>query len=179
MSDLIFLVGYRGVGKTTIGKGLAKSLEYDFLDTDEEIVRLRHAEITDIVTNEGWEGFRRYEREVLRSLRNLSRTVVATGGGAVVHRQEWKDLGKNGVVVWLTAEVEVLRDRLHEDQLNHSQRPSLTGTGLEDEIATVLSERNPLYQQISHHCLDTGMKEAHEIVHEIVRIVHGSIARAE
>ena len=178
MHDLILFVGYRGVGKTTIAKQLAKSLGYHFLDTDEEIVRRRQAEIADIVASEGWDNFRMYEREVLQSLKNCRRTVVATGGGAVAHQQEWQDLHKKGVVVWLTADREILLDRLRQDSLSPSQRPSITGTGLEEEIITLLNQRNPLYQKVSHYCLDTGNKNVDEIVDEVVGVLSGSMARS-
>lgn len=167
MHSLIFLVGYRGVGKTTIGRQLAESRGYDFIDTDEEIVRQKNAKISEIVAAEGWEGFRRQERDVLRSLKNLSKTVVATGGGAVIHRLEWLDLREIGVVFWLTAAVEIIEDRIRRDRSSSHQRPSLTGFNSEEEITTLLKERNPLYQQTAHHCIDTSGKKVNEIVNEI------------
>lgn len=179
MHDLIILVGYRGVGKTTIGKQLAKSLRYNFLDTDEEIVRRRSAKITEIVAAEGWERFRLYERDVLRTLKNLGGTVVATGGGAVAHQQEWLDLRKRGVVFWLTAAIEVIQDRLQHDPVSVGQRPSLTGAGFKEEISAVLRERNPLYQQAAHHCIDTSRKRVEEVVSEIVAVLNSSKVETE
>lgn len=173
MHDLILLVGYRGVGKTTIGRQLAKSYGFTFLDTDEEIMRRRGASVADIVAAEGWQAFRRYEREVLQSLRNLTGTVVASGGGAVVHQEVWQELRGKGVVFWLTAAVEVLQERLRYDRSSPGQRPSLTGSGMEEEIADLLKVRNPLYRQTAHHCIDTGGKEVPEIVKEIEGVLKG------
>lgn len=179
MNEPVFLVGFRGVGKSTIGKQLAKSLGYDFLDTDEEIVRPKNAEIAEIVATEGWEKFRHYERDVLRTLMNLGGTVVATGGGAAAHQQEWLELRKRGVVFWLTAAIEILQDRLHKDHASPGQRPSLTGSGLQEEISTVLRERNPLYQQAAHHCIDTSQKTVEEIVSEILGVLNTLLVERE
>jgi shikimate kinase len=179
MHDLILLVGYRGVGKTTIGRQLAKSLEYDFLDTDEEIVRRKKMQIAEIVATKGWQEFRQYECEVLLNVRDRRATVVATGGGAIAHQQEWLELRRRGVVFWLTAAAHVLQERLHHDHVSPDTRPSLTGAGLEEEIVTVLRERNPLYKQVAHHCIDTSQKQIQEIVSEILAVLNVPLVTKE
>lgn len=149
--EKIVLIGYRGAGKTTVGKALAEVLGYEFFDTDAGIVQLCGCEIQEIVSIDGWDGFRRRERDVLLSLQDRKRVVVATGGGAVVHGADvWKCVRQNACVVWLQADAAALRARIGLDAKSASQRPSLTGEGSAcDEVERVLQERTPLYRQFS------------------------------
>ncbi|HKJ64985.1 MAG TPA: shikimate kinase AroL [Desulfopila sp.] len=156
MDDLIFLIGYRGVGKTTIGRKLAEFLGYAFVDTDALIVCRKRAAIAAIVAEEGWEEFRRLEKEVLNSLRDGGKKVVATGGGAVLHRQVWQQLRPRGTIFWLTAETESILQRLGADPATEHQRPSLTGQSIAEEAAAVMAERQPLYKCTAHYCVDTS-----------------------
>ena len=155
MAERILLIGYRGAGKSTVGEKLAKALHYDFLDTDEEIIRKGRG-IDEIVAEEGWDVFRQAEREVLHSLGERDRIVVATGGGAVLHKDTWHGLADQGCVIWLRADVEELRKRIGSDEASDSQRPSLTGTDCEDEVLQVLQERLPLYRSLADYSLDTA-----------------------
>lgn len=170
-TDLIILVGYRGVGKTTIGKRLARSLGYAFCDTDEEVVRFQGEDIASIVARLGWQGFRAEEYRVLQRLKKLTKTVVATGGGAIEHRDIWPELQRHAVVVWLHAAQHVICTRISRDSRTQSQRPSLTGAKQEQEIADMLAKRNPLYRQAAQVAIDTGTIPVDEAVAEISRIL--------
>ncbi len=171
MDDLIFLIGYRGVGKTSVGKRLANLLEYDFLDTDLVVTRKKKAAIRDIVDREGWKEFRRCERAVLDSTKTRRKTVVATGGGAVLHRLVWQELKKCSRIFWLTADEEVIIDRICSDTASSSQRPSLTGAGIAEELREVLKERIPLYEKIAHVQVDSGRFTIEETVAQIERLL--------
>lgn len=150
MVSLIFLIGYRGVGKSTVGKVFADSLGYDFIDTDFIISKRKKSSISDIVAREGWQEFRNCEKEVLRSMNKLRRSVVATCGGAILHRGEWQDLRERSFIFWLTADEDVILHRIYNDAATGSQRPSLTGGSVVDELREILSKRIPLYQQTAH-----------------------------
>lgn len=170
-SDLIILVGYRGVGKTTIGRRLARSLGYAFCDTDEEVVRLQGEDIASIVARLGWQGFRAQEYRVLQRLKKLTKTVVATGGGAIEHRDIWPELQRHAVVVWLDAAQHVIFNRISEDSHSQSQRPSLTGAEQAQEIGVMLAKRNPLYRQAAQLEIDSGTLSVDQAVAEIRRFL--------
>ncbi|MFN2353622.1 MAG: shikimate kinase [Desulfopila sp.] len=174
-SELIILVGYRGVGKTTIGKRLACSLGYAFCDTDEEIVRLQGEDIASIVARLGWQGFRAMEYSVLQRLKKLTRTVVATGGGAIEHGDIWPELQRHhAVVVWLHAAQHVILRRISQDGHSLRQRPSLTDQAQAHEIITMLVKRNPLYRQAAQLEIDSGVLSVDQAVAEISRFLSAS-----
>ncbi len=169
MNGLIILIGFRGTGKTTVGELLAQRCGCAFVDTDQRICQMKGASVTTIVQREGWEGFRRCEEEVLRELAGVTGSVVATGGGAVLHRQVWPELRKNATIVWLTADTNVLMQRIGEDASDN--RPSLSGKGVVEEMTQILEEREPLYRELAHFSVDTGRLPAVEAVDFIVERV--------
>jgi shikimate kinase len=164
MKEMVFLIGFRGTGKTTVGKLLARKLGYAFIDTDQCICRKKGASVKTIVDREGWEGFRRCEAEVLTECGDAVRTVVATGGGAVLHRQFWQEIGQNAAVIWLTAGSEILLQRICRDSSTTDNRPSLTGKKVGQEIVEVLNERVPLYRELADFTVDTGKMKVMETV---------------
>ena len=124
-----------------------------------------------IVEREGWEGFRRCEREVLGELADAGGCVVATGGGAVLHRELWRDLKKKATVVWLRAERDVLLQRILKDESTAASRPSLSGKGLAEEMEEILNEREPLYREIADCIVDTGQMAIDEAVDSLLKKV--------
>lgn len=169
MKDCVYLIGCRAVGKSSIGAELARRIGYDFLDTDTLIVEKKGAPVASIVAEEGWPGFRKVENEVLSELRGREHSVVATGGGAILHREIWLELKKQGLVVWLTAELDILCQRLRMDCNSETLRPSLTGKDVCLELAEVLQERNPLYRELADIVIDTGGMSVAEAVRSIER----------
>ena len=119
----IVLIGYRGTGKSTVGKLLAMRLGRQFVSTDEEIIKRAKRTIPEIVAQEGWEYFRDLESEVCREFAGRDRLVIDTGGGAILRTQNVEALKKSGTLFWLTASVETITKRIGRD----NQRPSLTG----------------------------------------------------
>ena len=154
---ILFLVGPRASGKTTIGKALAKKLALPFADTDQHLLENAGRTVDQIVEAEGWPGFRQRESTALREVADAHAggCVVSTGGGMVLAEANRKLMRQRGMVVFLDAPVEVLADRLSRNPLN-SQRPSLTGKGLIEEISDVLNERRPLYEAAAHHVVDAS-----------------------
>lgn len=177
MHDPIILIGYRGVGKTTIGKRVAELLKYDFIDTDEEVCRLVGTDIATIVGEEGWEVFRAYEREVLTSIAKRKGVVIATGGGAVYHRSALLNLRGKGVIFWLNAETQIIVDRLAADSVGEKQRPPLTSRRRDDEIRSILQEREPLYADLADKEIDTGRLTIDESVVRVAEIFNKRIER--
>jgi shikimate kinase len=169
MDTPIFLVGYRAVGKTTIGEKLAARLACRFIDTDQMISQRKGASVRSIVDKEGWEGFRRVEKQILSELIHCGDCVVATGGGAIMHREQWREIRGNSLVVWLTAAADILIDRLGRDIHTAECRPSLTGRESTIEIYDLLKEREPLYRESAHLTVDTGKCAAEEIIDIILK----------
>ena len=155
--DILFLVGARASGKTTIGKAVAKKLSLPFADTDQRLLETAGHTVDQIVEAEGWPGFRQRESQALRDVAQIyaDGCVVATGGGMVLAEANRTFMRQHGVVFFLDAPVQVLAERLGRNPLN-SQRPSLTGKGLVEEISEVLNERRPLYEAAAHHVVDAS-----------------------
>ncbi len=169
----IILTGYRAVGKTSVGKILARRLRMDFIDTDREIVRREGREIKEIVAKEGWCYFRAREGELLVELAAGAGMVIATGGGAITN-ECWPRLMTAGLVVWLTADEETICRRLTADDNTTAQRPSLTGKTILAEVSEVLAVRKPLYRQGSHIMVDTAKLDITSIVEKIIKSVSNS-----
>ncbi len=160
----IILTGYRATGKTSVGKNLARHLGFVFLDTDALIVEQTGQTIKEIVAQRGWAYFRTLEKDLLESLIERTGIVIATGGGAITHREVWHRLMDSGLTVWLTADPHTIRQRLAQDENSAAQRPALTDHTVDDEIKTVLQEREPLYRLGSHLAIDTGSLDINKIV---------------
>ncbi len=168
MNETIFLIGYRGVGKTTIGQLLADRLGYVFIDTDQFICEQEGKSIRTLVDEGGWDTFRRSEKAALKVVSGKKKHVIATGGGAVLHQSLWVNLRESSVVIWLNAERDVVLKRLMGDTSTDDMRPSLTGSGLAEEIEEVLSTREPLYNKTSHIEIDTGDISIEETVEKLL-----------
>jgi shikimate kinase len=104
---LVFLIGFMGAGKTTVGRHLARFLGWDFVDLDEEIVRNEGRSIPEIFAGEGEAYFRLRETEILRSLRGRARLVVACGGGTYAHEECRRLIDGLGRAVWIQVPLEV------------------------------------------------------------------------
>lgn len=168
----IILAGYRATGKSSVGILLAKELGLNFIDMDEEIERRAGEPIKEMVAEKGWDSFRSMERDLLYELVCQKDLVISTGGGAILHEKIWEQMQHSGVVVWLTAELDVICERLSADKKSDGQRPSLTGQDILVEVASILAEREPLYKKGSHLTVDTGKKDVDEIVAEIKRALN-------
>jgi shikimate kinase len=154
-ADRIVLTGFRATGKSAVGERLAEVLGYGFLDTDRELAAEMRCSIDEYVGRHGWAAFRELERRLLARLAGKHRLVIATGGGSIMHREEWGRLRENSLVVWLTADAGTIRHRLEQDGLSGSQRPSLTGDDVLTEVDRLLVEREPFYRQGSDVAIDT------------------------
>ena len=138
----IYLVGMMGAGKTTIGKQLAHTLNYRFIDTDDVIVQAAGQSISNIFAGQGEAAFRAIETQVLAQVAPYTHTVVATGGGMVVKPDNWSYL-QSGLVVWISVSVDELLQRLQRDQ----SRPLLQDGNLRQKLTTLLAQRQPRYAQ--------------------------------
>ena len=151
----IYLIGYRCTGKTSVGKSLAKKIGWVFLDADIELVNEHGITISEIVATEGWESFRKKEKDVLKRLSSLDKHVIATGGGAILDEENVINMKKSGISIWLRATPETVKDRILKDETTEDSRPSLTSKGLMEEIEETLIYRKPFYEKAMDFFVDT------------------------
>lgn len=138
----LYLVGMMGSGKTTIGKHLAHTLNYRFIDTDDVIVQATGQSINQIFAEQGEAAFRDIETQVLAQVAPYTHTVIATGGGIVIKQQNWGYL-QSGLVVWINVSVDELIARLSRDK----SRPLLKEGDLRERLTTLLEQRQARYAQ--------------------------------
>jgi shikimate kinase len=153
---MVFLLGYRGSGKTTIGRRLADRLWIKFVDTDDLIVQATGKPIAEIFSREGEERFRELEAEAVRQAAQLQDHVVALGGGAVLREENQAVLcAGDHKRIYLRCDPQILLERIEADPNTAANRPHLTGHGggLE-EIKAVLAQREPIYRKVMTSELD-------------------------
>lgn len=167
---MIFLIGYRGTGKTTVARVLAERLSWDWLDADAVLEAKHGRPITEIFAADGEAVFRDMETDVLADLCRLSRHVIATGGGVVLREMDRERMRHAGRVVWLTANLDTICDRLQTDAAAGRSRPPLT-IGGRAEVEQLLHVREPLYRACAEFAVKTDGRAAEEIAEEIQRRV--------
>jgi len=168
----IVLIGYRGSGKTSIGKRLADRLWQKCVDTDALIVEKAGKSIADIFANEGEAKFRELEHEVVREVSAMNDVVIALGGGAPMSEENRRLIKEAGHrVIYLKCEPDELLKRIQADPDTPASRPSLTefGGGIE-EISKVLAEREPIYRQMADAELEVTYLSPDEAMVYIVRL---------
>jgi shikimate kinase len=164
--SMIYLIGYRGVGKSTVARLLAERLGWAWSDSDEELERHYDKSIRQMFDEEGEGGFRAKESEMLELLSQRQSVVLATGGGVVL-RPENRSRLKQGYVVWLQAEPQVILERLQGDPATEGRRPDLAEGGLA-EIERLLAQRTPWYQECAAIVIDSTAQTPEEIVERIL-----------
>jgi shikimate kinase len=164
----LFLIGLRGSGKSTIARILAQELGWSWLDADEVLEKRYGQSIKAIFAAEGEAGFRDKESAILAELCRLPRHVIATGGGVVLRESNRSLLRSSGRVVWLSADVETLWQRVQTDGATTERRPPLT-VGGRAEMEEMLRLREPLYRQCADHSVQTAARVPSEIAAEILR----------
>jgi shikimate kinase len=141
----IFLIGYRGTGKSTVARLLADKLGIEAIDADHELERRAAKTIRQMFAEDGELAFRDLESTLLAEFGRRDDVVIATGGGVVL-RPENRAILKKGRVVWLTAPAAVLWRRMCGDESTQERRPDLAQGGLA-EVEAMLLVREPLYRE--------------------------------
>lgn len=159
----IFLVGFMGAGKTTVGRALARQLQWDFFDLDDLIEQRARKSVQAIFNESGGSEFRRLEREAVQSCSALVRTVIALGGGAYVSEENRTSLRSIGKTVWLDCPLEVCLRRISGDR----SRPLLGG---EDEMRALLERRIPAYAE-SDFAVQAGNLSPEELALKITKLL--------
>ena len=161
----IVLTGFMGAGKTTVGRLLAARLGWNFIETDEMIERKTGMTISKIFDLYGEAYFRQKESEAVQELAGLTRgsSVISTGGGVVLRRDNISALRRAGVIVYLEVSPEEAWQRLRDKK----DRPLLQEGCAQERIRTLLQGRRDQYLESDFH-IKTAAKNPEEIVEEIV-----------
>ena len=163
----IVLIGYRGTGKSVVGKLVAEALGMQCISMDGRIVERAGMSIPDIVENQGWSAFRDMESEVARELAKADNIIIDSGGGVIERPENIDALGVNSRIVWLKASVGVIVSRIQGD----TERPSLTGgKSFTEEVAEVLERRTPKYKNAAHYEIDTDHLTPEQVADRIIEI---------
>ncbi|MGM0413915.1 MAG: shikimate kinase [Bacillota bacterium] len=147
---IVTLIGMMGSGKSTVGKLIAESLDYEFIDTDSLIVEKTGREINDIFSLDGEKYFRNLEKKIIDDLYSSNKNekmVIATGGGAILSEKNRKIFLNKSQVYWLNVKVKVLAERLYENK----ERPLIKEyknkkSDLIKHLDNILSDRIKYYK---------------------------------
>ncbi|WP_454692606.1 shikimate kinase [Achromobacter aloeverae] len=153
-----------GSGKTTIGRGLARTLGREFVDLDHELESRCGVRIPVIFEIEGEEGFRKREAATLERCVTRRNIVLATGGGAILAEGNRKLLHEQGIVIYLSASVDELFRRTARDR----NRPLLRTADPRGTLRDLLQKREPLYREVAHLTVETGCTPVYSLVKSLV-----------
>ena len=163
----VVLIGFMGTGKSAIGRVVARILNYQFVDTDQMVEEVTGLTINQIFRKYGEIRFRSEEALAINKLMGKDRMVIATGGGMTLNPENAKKLKQLGVVVLLTADPEVILERVSRK----NTRPLLAkGKNLES-INSLLAERAEAYQRSADITIDTSGKDIEESASQIVKML--------
>ena len=161
----IILVGPMGSGKTTIGRRLSESLSLDFFDSDHEIIDTTGVSIDHIFDIEGEKGFRTRESDILKKLCNMPNIILATGGGAVILKENRELIKKAGLVVYLLSSV----DQILRMTAKSKTRPLLEkSNNRRKTITDILKARDSLYKEVASVIINTNGKKLNVVIDEII-----------
>ncbi|GAB4316477.1 MAG: shikimate kinase [Candidatus Sumerlaeia bacterium] len=165
--DNIFLTGFMGTGKSSVGRLLSDSVGYRLIDTDEEIVRRSGKSITAIFAEQGEPAFRDMETQLLRDMvrDEIAGFVISCGGGIVLRNENVALMKKLGLIVLLTASVEEILRRTSHDR----SRPLLQTPDPRRRIEELLADRSPRYLSAADITIDTTGLTPQQVVKHLIR----------
>lgn len=160
MKTNLSLIGFMGVGKTTIGRVLAKKLDMNFIDIDREIERIEARSIAEIFSSEGEKYFRELERKVILQVENKSNTIISTGGGVILNADNISSLHKHSDICLIECDINLIYQRILRKK---AKRPILNCSDAFEKISTLLESRHLLY----NNSCDFKIINANEGINEI------------
>lgn len=161
----IYLIGFMGSGKTTIGEILHKHLQMGYTDTDAYIEKTTGRVISEIFASEGEGAFRTYETEALKQ---IPTGVIATGGGIVETEENISYMQENGIIIYLKASLETIEKRLEGDLTRPLWKQSTA-----DRFA-LFTRRHELYESAAQIIVETDHKTAEKINAEVVSLLENN-----
>jgi shikimate kinase len=167
----IFLVGPMGAGKSSIGRELARRLDYPFRDTDDYLREKTGVDIATIFDFEGEAGFRRREHEAVAELSRMEPVVLATGGGTVIVDDNRRLLAERGFVVYLRTSLDF---QLARTRQSRHDRPLLETDDPEKRLRELAEERDPLYRELADMTVDTDGQSVRQVMRKLAMEIHGA-----
>lgn len=169
--ERVYLIGYMGCGKTTIGKRLAKSIGWGVIDMDSRIESRYRKTIPDIFASEGEESFRKKERFILEELSSLENVVVSTGGGAPCFFDNIDVMNSSGLCVYIRMTPEALAARLKNAKANRPLLKDKTEEELTNFIKEQLEKRRAFYEQ-ARYVIDNDNGTPEEAAAKIAELLN-------
>lgn len=163
----LYLIGYRGCGKTTVARLLGELLHLPAVDADEYLEQQAGMTIREIFAAEGEPGFRQREADVVMALTKRDSLIVSWGGGVILRDENREALRKAGKIVWLRARPATLLERIERDPTTGARRPNLTAAGGLPEIEHLLTIREPIYAAVADRIVDADEVSPAEIAADI------------
>jgi len=154
----IYLIGYMGCGKSTLGRRLAEHLNLQFVDMDHYIEMRNHKTVPQIFSEEGEAEFRDKERKALEELSEFSDIVIATGGGAPCFFDNIDLMNNSGNTIYMNIDASILADRLLKSK---TERPLIKGKSKDELVAFIdetLKKRNEFYTQAKFQITEPDME---------------------
>ena len=161
---MLYLIGFMGVGKTTIGKQIAALNKVVFIDTDSQIEKETSKSIKEIFETDGEIAFRKLETDTIRSINK--KAIIACGGGLPAHNNNIEYLKDKGIVIYLKASTETLIQRLEKNKNKRPLISKLTNDKRLEFIRKILKEREKTYKQ-ADYTIETDNKTVKEVLREI------------
>ena len=165
MKKNLVLTGMMGVGKSTVGKKLAKKLGLKFVDVDQLIEKKEKVRIKDIFENKGENYFRKIEKQITLDVLKNKNLLIALGGGAFLNSSIRKEIKNSCISFWLDLNIKILSTRLK----NVRKRPLLDKDNLEGSINRIYSERKKIYSE-SDYRIKIKSTKANEVIDKIIKL---------
>lgn len=166
---IIYLIGYMGSGKSTLGKLLSNALGYGFMDLDAAIESKEGRSIAAIFDENGEGYFRKVETEMVKATSALSDTVVSTGGGSPCFADNMQAMNDSGITVYLKHDPRQLAKRLIPGKAKRPKIAHLSDEELVDHIRKHLGQREPFYNQAKLIVENTSRNSVDELVEKIMK----------
>ena len=170
-TKVYYLIGMMGVGKSSIGLGAARKLDFSFIDLDDYIRKSEKFSITEIFKKMGEQGFRELEKKYLRSLNfdGMDNVIVSTGGGTPAFNDNMDYMNDNGTAIWLETSVSEIVERLKDMQDDRPLISSMKGNQLELQLQAMYDLRLPEFEKAKLRLENVGYD--YQVIEKLVSMI--------
>ena len=163
--NIIALVGFMGVGKSSLGRGLSKKINFSHIDTDIEIEKIKNMKINDIFEFYGENYFRELEQDIIIDIiNNNQNSVISLGGGSFLNIKIREKIKKNCISIWLNTNIDIIYNRITNSM---NVRPLFSKTKSKSELEALLKKRNFIYKEADIK-IETGNINKNTLVEETI-----------